>query len=170
VSASSGFGFTPVAFPTLNGTAALTGFDLLERCGGKAGGTAKKKILVVSCSQTGVFSGKPASGGVSYAWKWDLEVGANGRTTGKGPESGKLGLNFGGGNIVYLATKGMQLPVGKATADKSRAKTTGTWTVTSGGTGRYKNAHGSGKYTFSTTFENGKSFTVARLTLAGAVG
>ena len=96
-------------------------------------------------------------------------MGANGKTTGKGPEAGKLGLNFGGGDIVYLATKGMQLPVGKSTAGKSQAKTTGTWTVTSGGSGRYKSVRGSGAYTFSTTLEGGSSFTVAKLTLQGTI-
>jgi hypothetical protein len=156
----------PAATP-LNGTVVLATFDLQQRCGAKPGGTAAKKVLVVSCSQTGYFDGKPARAGVSYAWRWSLEVGANNRTTGRGPETGKLGLNFGGGNIVYFATKGTQVPVGKATAARSQAKTTGTWTVTSGGTGAYKNARGSGTYTFSTTFVGGRTFTTAKLTLKG---
>jgi hypothetical protein len=157
-----------VATP-LSGTVTLANFDLQQRCGGKQGGTAARKTLIVKCSQTGVFDGKPARAGVSYVWTWTLEVGANGRTSGKGPESGKLGLNFGGGDIVYLATKGMQLPVGKSTPAKSQAKSTGTWTVTSGGTGRYKNAKGSGKYSFSTTLEGSRFFSLAKLALQGTI-
>jgi hypothetical protein len=158
----------PGATPLI-GIVTLATFDLTQRCGGKPGGTAAKKLLVVSCSQTGAFDGRPARAGVSYVWTWNLEVGANGKTTGKGPETGKLGLNFGGGDIVYLTTKGMQLPVGKSTAAKSQAKTTGTWTVTSGGTGRYKSAHGSGTYTYSTTLQGSRFFASAKLTLKGAI-
>jgi hypothetical protein len=153
----------------LVGLVTLATFDLQQRCGAKPGGTAAKKLLVVSCSQTGAFDGKPARAGVSYAWTWSLEVGTNGKTTGKGPETGKLGLNFGGGDIVYLATKGMQLPVGKSTPAKSQAKTTGTWTVTSGGSGRYKKARGSGTYTYSTTLQASRFFAVAKLTLQGTI-
>ena len=154
----------------LSGTVTLASFDLQQRCGAKPGGTPAKKTLVVRCSQIGAFQGKPARAGVSYVWTWTLEVGADNRTTGRGPETGKLGLNFGGGNIVYVATKGFQKPVGTSVpGKKSQAKTTGTWKVTTGGTAEYNGARGSGTYTYSTTLENGRSFTVAKLTLRGTI-
>ena len=163
-------GSGPRVVRALAGTVTLATLELSQRCGAKPGGTPEKKILAVSCSQIGAFAGKPARAGASYAWTWALEVGADNRTTGKGPETGKLGLNFGSGAIVYLATKGLQLPVpGGTPGVKSQAKTTGTWKVTKGGTGTYAKATGSGTYTFSTTFENGTTFTVAKITLRGTI-
>jgi hypothetical protein len=153
----------------LAGTVTLAAFDLQQRCGATPGGTATKKTLAVRCSQIGAFDGRPARAGVSYAWTWTLPVGADGRTSANGPEKGKLGLNFGDGNIVYLATTGLQRSVAASTPAKSQAKTTGTWKVTPGGTGRYKGATGSGRYTFSTTLEGSRFFRVAKLTLSGAL-
>jgi len=156
------------AVRTLSGTVTLAGFVLQQRCGAKQGGTKAKPKLIVTCSQIGAFQGKPARAGVSYAWTWTLPVLANGRTSANGPEKGRLGLNFGGGNIVYVATTGAQRSVGKSTPAKSQAKTTGTWKVTSGGTGQYKGARGSGTYTFNTTLQSSR-FTVAKLVLRGTI-
>ena len=113
----------------------------------EAGGTKK---LYANCSKAGPFAGTPAAA-ASYAWEWDLVVGASGRKSGS--ERGTLTLAFGRRGVVELATLGTRTPAGQT------MKTTGTWTLERG-TRSFAGERGRGTYTF----------TGARLTLEGTLG
>ena len=147
---------------TVKGTLVLGLNTVQKLCRASQAGTAAKPAARISCGATGVYTGQPARAGANYYWTWVLPIGSDGKTKANGPETGRIGLNFGGGAIVYLTTNGAEKPRGTTTA-----RTTGTWTVKNG-TGSYAGAPGKGTYTFDTKIVAG-SFSVMKITLNGSI-
>jgi hypothetical protein len=150
----------------LSGAATLQAVNIQQRCGFSQGAN---NTLVAQCSQIGAFAGRPARAGVAYAWRWDLEIGADGRTTGNAPERGELAFNFGTARgILRVTTTGRQAPVGTPTADQAQGLTTGTWKYKSG-TRSFARRRGSGTYRFETTRVGPTTFQVAKITINGTL-
>ena len=151
----------------LNGTATFQQIVIPQRCSFSTNST--RTILYAACTQIGAFAGRPARAGASYGWRWDLEVGTDGRTTGNGPEVGELAFNFGTKlGILRVTTRGQQAPVGTPDANHAVGKTTGTWRYKSG-TKRFAKRRGTGTYTFDTERTGPDTFQVARITLRGTL-
>ena len=146
----------------VKGTLKLGVNTVPKLCRAARAGTAAKPRVRISCGAVGVFEGQPARAGANYFWTWTLPIGADGKTKANGPEKGRIGLNFGGGAIVYLATKGAEKPRGT-----TAARTTGTWTVQKG-QGAYAGATGKGTYVFDTRIVQNR-FTLMKMTLDGSI-
>jgi hypothetical protein len=149
----------------VNGVATLTAVNIQQRCKFIGSGA---KLLIATCQQFGAYAGKPGRAGASYSWRWYLEVGPKGTTTGKASERGSLALNFGKLGILRMTTTGRQVPVGPVTKDAAKGRTTGTWKYESGTKALAARA-GSGTYVFETSRTGTTTFQVARLTLSGTV-
>jgi hypothetical protein len=151
----------------LSGTATLQAVDISVRCNF---GRGANNTVIAACSQIGAFAGRPARAGVAYAWRWDLELGPDGRTTtGNGPERGELALNFGAKRgILRVTTTGRQAPVGTPTADQAQGRTVGTWKFKSG-TKTFARRRGTGTYRFDTTRIGPTTFEIARITINGTL-
>jgi hypothetical protein len=148
----------------LKGAVKLTPVNVEKHCTFTAG----TNVLTALCQQSGIYSGKPGAAGAAYSWRWNLEVGKNGRTTGYAPEVGELALNFGGLGVLRVTTKGRQVPVGTPTTTAAKGKTTGRWTYKSG-TKALKGRRGSGTYVFETSRTGPNTFQIARITLTGTL-
>jgi hypothetical protein len=147
---------------TLSGTLVFPPAPVRKVCRGQRAGTKAKPLMRLSCGATGTYRGRPARAGANYYWTWTLPIDNTGTTKALGPEVGRIGLNFGGGKIVYLSTQGAEKPRG-ATA----GRTTGTWVV-SGGTGTYASASGNGTYVFDTKIVSSR-LTVMKLVVKGSI-
>ena len=142
----------------------LAEVDVTKRCTFSGAATT----LVALCRQSGLYAGKPSAAEAAYSWRWDLEIGKDGKTTGNATERGELALNFGKLGLLRVTTRGRQVPVGKPTTNAARGRTTGTWTFTSG-TKSLAGRSGSGTYVFETSRHGPNTFQVAKLTLAGSI-
>lgn len=164
IAATTAPGATPraEASAAVKGTLTLGLGNVQKLCKAARAGTAALPKVRISCGAVGVFKGLPATAGANYYWTWVLPIGADGKTKANGPETGRIGLNFGGGAIVYLTTKGLEKPRGT-----TAARTTGTWVVQKG-EGSYKGATGKGTYVFDTRIV-GPAFKLMRITLTGAI-
>lgn len=149
----------------LEGTATLTAVNIKQRCTFSA---RSAKVLVATCAQFGTYAGKPGAAGASYSWRWYLEVGPKGTTTGYAAERGRLALNFGKLGILRLIMTGHQVPVGAVSKSAAKAKTMGTWKFESGTKG-LAGRKGSGRYVFETSRIGPTTFQIARITLSGTL-
>lgn len=150
----------------VQGVVALAAVNMQQRCKFSA---SSAKVLVATCAQSGTYAGKPGAAGASYSWRWYLEVGPKGTTTGYAAERGRLALNFGGKlGILRLIMTGRQVPVGAVSKNAAKGKTTGSWTFESGTKG-LAGRKGSGRYVFETSRTGTTSFQIARLTLSGTL-
>jgi hypothetical protein len=151
---------------TFAGTVTLKPFDVTKACGAKS---LSAKLLRVRCAQYGAFAGEPAPANVNYGWSWDLPTNASGQTTGPATEHGTLILNFGAPGLLYVSLAGKQRVIGRTTATRATAVTTGTWTISKGTSG-FTGRHGNGTYTFRTARSGSESvFSVARINLDGSI-
>jgi hypothetical protein len=148
----------------LQGTVTLAAVNTAKACKFSGGAT----VLTALCHQSGAFAGKPGAADAVYSWRWDLEVGKTGKTTGNATEVGNLTLTFGELGVLRLTTRGQQVPVGTPSTSSARGKTTGRWTFKSG-TKSFAGRHGSGTYVFETSRTGPTIFQVARLTLMGSL-
>jgi hypothetical protein len=149
----------------VQGVVSLTPVIISQRCKFTSAGA---KVLVATCAQFGTYSGKPGAAGASYSWRWYLEVGPKGTTTGVAVEKARLALNFGKLGILRLIMTGRQVPVGAVTTNAAKGKTTGTWKFESGTKG-LAGRKGSGRYVFETSRTGKTTFQIARLTLSGTL-
>ena len=147
----------------VQGVVALTAVNIKQRCKFTGSGA---KVLIATCAQFGTYAGKPGAAGASYSWRWYLEVGPKGTTTGYAAEKGRLALNFGKLGILRLVMTGRQVPIGAVTTNAAKAKTTGTWKFESGTKG-LAGRTGSGRYVFETSRTGTTTFQIARITLSG---
>lgn len=149
----------------LQGIVTLTAVNIKQRCTFSA---SSAKVLVATCAQFGTYAGKPGPAGASYSWRWYLEVGPKGTTTGNAVEHGRLALNFGKLGILRLIMTGRQVPVGVVSKNAAKAKTTGTWKFESGTKG-LAGRKSSGRYVFETSRTGMTTFQIARITLSGTL-
>ena len=149
----------------VEGVAALAAVQIKQQCKFTGSGP---KVLIATCAQLGTYAGKPGAAGASYSWRWYLEVGLKGTTTGFAVERGRLALNFGKLGVLRLIMVGRQVPVGAVTTSAAKGKTTGTWKFDSG-TKRLAGRTGSGRYVFETSRTGTTTFQIARLTLSGTL-
>jgi len=98
--------------------------DARTACSFQPQGTKLKEHCVPAF---GSFAGIPGAAGASVGWTWLLQT-ENGKSTGKGTETGILKLNF-GGRTLELALTGRVKPFGTQPAGGGRTKTTGTCKV-----------------------------------------
>lgn len=150
----------------LSGTTTLQAVNVQQHCRFSRGPTAA--VLIADCTQFGTYAGKPGRAGAAYGWRWELEVGANGTTTGFAPETGELALNFGARGILRVKTKGRQEPVGTPDANHAQGRTTGTWAYKSG-TKLFAKRKGTGTFTFDTERTGPDTFQVARIAIRGTL-
>jgi hypothetical protein len=148
----------------LKGTVTLAQVNVTKQCKFSGGATT----LVALCQQSGIYAGKPGPAGAAYSWRWDLQIGKDGKTTGNATEIGELALNFGQLGLLRVTTKGRQVPIGKPTTNAARGRTTGTWKFKSG-TKSLKGRSGSGTYVFETSRAGPNTFQIARITLTGSL-
>jgi hypothetical protein len=148
----------------LHGTVTLGAVNSAKNCRFSGGAT----VLTALCHQSGPFAGKPRAADAAYSWRWDLELGKDGNTTGNATEAGTLTLDFGGLGVLRVTTRGRQVPVGIPSRSSARGRTTGRWTFKSG-TKSFAGRHGSGTYVFETARTGPTTFQVARLTLSGSL-
>ena len=149
----------------VQGIVTLRAINIKQRCK-FSGRTAK--VLIATCAQFGTYAGTPGPAGASYAWRWYLEVGPKGATTGNAVERSRLALNFGKLGILRLTMIGRQVPVGAVSKNAANGKTTGTWKFESGTKG-LAGRQGSGTYVFETSRTGATTFQIARLTLSGTL-
>jgi len=98
--------------------------DARTACSFQPQGTKLKEHCVPAF---GMFTGVPGRAGASVGWTWLLQT-ENGKSTGKGTETGILKLNF-GGRTLELGLTGKVKPFGTQPAGGGRTKTTGTCKV-----------------------------------------
>jgi hypothetical protein len=146
----------------LQGTVTLAAVNTAKQCKFSGGAT----VLTAFCRQSGTFVGKPGAAGAAYSWRWELEVGKTGKTTGNATEVGNIALNFGDRGVLRVTTRGQQVPVGTPSTSSAGGRTTGRWTLKSG-TKSFAGRQGSGTYVFETSRTGPTTFQVARLTLSG---
>jgi hypothetical protein len=148
----------------LQGTVTLGAVNSAKHCKFSGGAT----VLTAICHQSGPFAGKPGAADGTYSWRWDLELGKDGNTTGNATEVGTVTLDFGGLGVIRVTTRGRQVPIGTPSRISARGRTTGHWTFKSG-TKTFTGKHGSGTYVFETSRTGSTTFQVARLTLTGSL-
>jgi hypothetical protein len=86
----------------LQGTVTLAAVNSAKHCKFSGGAT----VLTAFCRQSGAFTGKPGAADAAYSWRWDLELGKDGNTTGNATEVGNLALDFGGLGVLRVTTRG----------------------------------------------------------------
>lgn len=149
----------------LQGTVTLKAVNIKQRCK-FSGKTAK--VIIATCAQFGSYAGKPGPAGASYGWRWYLQIGPKGTTTGNGAERGRLALNFGKLGILRVTMIGRQVPIGPVSTNAAKGRTTGTWKFESGTKG-LAGRQGSGRYVFETSRKGATTFQIARLMLSGTL-